>query len=264
MKDYDLFLNKFIDDLSFIEEIEGVLLSGSLTSKTTDDHSDVDLYVYLNKELSIEKRENIINNYASYKEVNNQFWETEDCFILRENGLKVELMYRDLTWIREQLERTVIRCEAWVGYTTCFYYNFMSSKILFDRNGHLEKLQNSYNMPYPDKLKRNIIDKNYPLLKKCLSSYYNQIVVAIDRDDIISINHRIAAFFASYFDIIFAVNKIGNPGEKKLIKIVNERCKIVPKDFNKNIKEIYDGLKDYKREFLIKLDALIDNLDGIL
>ncbi|HOV15110.1 MAG TPA: DUF4037 domain-containing protein, partial [Spirochaetota bacterium] len=153
-------------------------------------------------------------------------------------------MYRDINWIKDQLERTVIRCEAWVGYTTCFYHNFMTSKILFDRDGILTQFQKEYNIPYPEKLKENIIVKNLPLLKDCLSSYYNQIKVAINRDDIVSINHRVAAFLASYFDILFAINKTGNPGEKKLIKIVNEQCKIVPKDFNENINSLYKSLND--------------------
>ncbi len=264
MKKYDDFLNDFINECSSFNEIEAILLSGSLTNKTLDDYSDIDLYIYLNKNLSVEKRDFIISKYSIKKEINNQFWETEDCFIVKEIGLKVELMYRDFNWIKEQLERTIIRKEAWVGYSTCFYYNFITSKIMFDKNGVFNKLQNDFNIPYPEELKENIIKKNLPLLKDCLYSYYNQIKVAILRDDIISINHRLAAFFASYFDIIFAFNKIGNPGEKKLIKIAKSECSILPKDFEKNILEIYDGISNYKEGFIEKIDKIILNLEKTL
>ena len=78
MKNYDFFMDSFIEELSKFDEIEGVLLSGSLTSKTTDDYSDIDLYIYLNRDLSVDKRDALISKYSLQKEVNNQFWETED------------------------------------------------------------------------------------------------------------------------------------------------------------------------------------------
>ncbi len=46
------------------------------------------------------------------------------------------------------------------------------------------------------------------------ASYLDQIKLAVKRNDPISVNHRIAAFMASYFDIIFALNKVYHPGEK--------------------------------------------------
>ena len=59
------------------------------------------------------------------------------------------------------------------------------------------------------------------LLKdKPFASYYEQIEKAIKRDDKNSINHRISAFMASYFDIIFAKNKMLHPGEKNWLIIV--------------------------------------------
>ena len=64
------------------------------------------------------------------------------------------------------------------------------------------------------------------LLKdKPFASYYEQIKKALMRNDIVSVNHRITAFLASYFDIIFATNKLLHPGEKRLIKYAQDNCK---------------------------------------
>ncbi len=264
MEKYNKFLDSFVNHLKKISEVEAVLLSGSLTFTSSDKFSDIDLYIYLNKELSPKTREVFVSRYSSYMEIDNNFWETEDCFIEKESGVKVELIYRNLDWIKEQLERTVIRCEAWVGYSTTFYHNFMTSTILFDRNSILTKLQDSYNIPYSDKLKNNVINKNFPLLKDCMSSYYNQIKIAIYRDDIVSINHRIAGFLASYFDVLFAINKISNPGEKKMTKIVNSSCKIIPKDFDKNINDLFLSIDHYKEDLLVALDNLVYNIKDLI
>ena len=88
------------------------------------------------------------------------------------------------------------------------------------------------------------------MLSGVMASYDLQIKKAISRGDKISINHRIAAYLASYFDIIFAVNLVFHPGEKRLIQMVNEKCKIIPEDFEKNIElllnqnDIDNTLKD--------------------
>ena len=66
----------------------------------------------------------------------------------------------------------------------------------------------------------------------------NQIAKALMRNDLVSINHRLAAFLASYFDILFAINEIPHPGEKKLIDIVENQCNIKPENFKENLDKV--------------------------
>ena len=50
-----------------------------------------------------------------------------------------------------------------------------------------------------------------------------------------SICHRKAAFLESYFDVLFAANRLLHPGEKRLIAFAVANCKVLPKDFEKDI-----------------------------
>ena len=99
------------------------------------------------------------------------------------------------------------------------------------------------------------------LLKdKPFASYYEQIEKALKRTDIVSVNHRISAFLASYFDIIFAINKLLHPGEKRLIKFAEENCKILPKDFGLNIEKL---LNQPNLNTLKIVDDMVENLREI-
>ena len=49
------------------------------------------------------------------------------------------------------------------------------------------------------------------------SCYLAQMKAAIARDDLISLNHRVAVWIASYTDILFAMNRRYHPGEKRLL-----------------------------------------------
>ncbi|SFC68468.1 nucleotidyltransferase domain-containing protein [Clostridium uliginosum] len=255
---------KIINEFSMLEEIVGILLAGSYVTKTNDKDSDYDIYIYVSKEIPLGKRKIISDKFCSYMELNNTFWETEDDGILKESNIPIEIIYRDLSWIESSLNRTLVKCEADVGYTTCFWSNFLNSIILYDKGGYLKRLQKKYMISYPEKLKQNIIKKNYGLLKLKMPSYYYQIEKALKRDDFISVNHRIAAFLASYFDIIFAINEVAHPGEKKILKIIKDKNLKTPKDMKINIKNILEYSVSSNRDILFEIDILINNLDILL
>ena len=257
-------LKKIIEEFSKLKSVEGILLAGSKAVNTDDKNSDYDVYVYTSEEIPVEYRKNIYDKYCSYMEVNNTFWETEDDGILKEDNVPVEIIYRSLEWIKDSLNRTLVKCEADVGYTTCFWYNIKNSIILYDKEGKLKEIQDSCNVEYPKKLKENIIKKNYPLLNKQIPAYYFQIEKAIKRNDIVSVNHRVAALLASYFDIIFAVNEMPHPGEKKLIKIIKDKNLTIPFEMEKNINNILKYSAGDNETLLTEIKALVENLDKYL
>ena len=137
----------------------------------------------------------------------------------------------------------------------------MKSEILFDRTGWFAALQNRTRQKYPDKLAENIINKNFAYLKDVMFSFYAQLASAVSRNDLVSVNHRTSAFLASYFDVIFARNRILHPGEKKLVKFAISHCKILPENFECDINIMVTGTID---ERLKKADELVENLRKIL
>jgi len=255
---------KMLDEFKKIETVEGIMLAGSRAVKTNDKFSDYDIYIYTKRDIPVNIRRTITDKYCSYMELNNCFWETEDDGILKDNNVPVEIIYRNLDWINDSLNRTIVECKADTGYTTCFWANIRNSIILYDRDNKLSKLQDKCKVSYPEKLKENILEKNYPLLKQQMPAYYYQIEKALKRDDFISVNHRTAALFASYFDIIFAVNEMLHPGEKKLIKIIKDGGLKVPKDMELNVNNILKFSAEGDSKILKEIDLLVGNLNTFL
>ena len=133
-------------------------------------------------------------------------------------------------------------CNAWNGYTTCMWHNLITSQILLDKTGKLSALQEKYKIPYPKKLKENIIVKNMNLLSGMLPSFDGQIKKAENRRDFVAVNHRVAEFLASYFDVIFALNEMTHPGEKRMQQICSAECTLLPENFDQNLNRLFDGM----------------------
>ena len=68
-----------------------------------------------------------------------------------------------------------------------------------------------------------------------MPAYPKQIIKAVQRNDFVSINHRITEFLASYFDLLFAINEVTHPGEKRLVQLCKTQCKILPENFEENL-----------------------------
>lgn len=244
--------------------VEAVVLAGSLTTGTQDNKSDIDLYAYAVTPPSPEFREALAREVAQDWEVNNQFWETEDLLVLK-TGTKAEIIWRHPDFIREQLERTLDRCEAWVGYTTCFWANILKSQVLVDHTGRISAVMEGARRPYPDLLVKNIVAKNRPLLASSLSSYARQTAQAEDRGDLVTVQHRSAAFLASWFDILFALNKIPHPGEKKMVRILKDRGTVLPENWEADV-EALTGPGSHRKasEVMAEMDRNLDRLAELI
>lgn len=209
-------LQQLVSALAGLEQVECVMLAGSMAAGRADAASDYDVYVYTSSPLPLAARQRVLAPLCRQMEWQNQFWETEDDGVLN-SGREIELIYRDLGFLPGILASVVEGHQAWVGYTSCFWANLLDSQILFDRHGWGEALKRRFSVPYPQALKENIIRKNFPLLRRAMPAYYHQIAKALKRDDPVSVNHRTAALLASYFDILFAANELPHPGEKRLL-----------------------------------------------
>ena len=206
-----------------LPEVVAVAKAGSGVTGAADEQSDIDLYVYTSAPLAMADRIAVATNFATRVEVGNDFWEPGDEWLDTQTGRHVDVMYRTPNWIEEQLERVLVRHQASVGYSTCFWHNVLHSKPLFDRSGWYRDLQAAATRPYLEPLKRAIIAKNHPVLRQTFSSYPAQIERAVRRGDSLSIQHRVTALLASYFDVLFAVKELPHPGEKRPLQFAT-RC----------------------------------------
>jgi len=257
-------LNRIISDFFKLEGVKAIALAGSEVSGTPDSASDYDVYIYCDRETDVEERRKIANKYAlDAPEINNQYWETGDEWKIKEIGRDIDIMYRSMTWIEEQIDRVWVKKIASVGYTTCFIYNVRNSEILKDTpDGWFEKLRRIACAEYSHELSQNIIDKNLPLLKdKKAASYSEQIEKAIKRGDLVSVNHRIAAFLASYFDVLFAVNRVLHPGEKNLIKYAAANCKVLPENFETDLNAL---LTSTNEDILRTINDIVKNIKNLI
>lgn len=106
-----------------------------------------------------------------------------------------------------------------LGYSTAYCFSVANGFILYDPRHWLGTVQERLRQPFPESLIRSIVAKSRPVLGGGMQScYLAQMKAAIARDDLISLNHRVAVWIASYTDILFAVNRRYHPGEKRLLK----------------------------------------------
>lgn len=234
---FELLWNEF----SVLPEVEAIALGGSRAGPDYDEKSDYDLYIYCTGLPCEDMRSRILEKYCTYMEIGNSFWELEDDCILKD-GVDIDILYRNIEDFSQVLYTVVEEHTAYNGYTTCMWHNLLHSRILYDKSGKLTRLQGRYRIPYPDELRSNIIHKNLRLLTGNLPSYDLQIKKAVSRQDKVSVNHRTAAFLESYFDIIFALNKLTHPGEKRMIQYAKEQAEILPAGFEDNLDELFLNL----------------------
>ena len=246
-------------------EVEAVGISGSVMSGLGNEQSDIDLYIFGSPIVPVEDRIRIakIRGYTR-ADFNNQYWDTGDEWFDAPTGIAVDEMFWNVDWLEERLASVLEHHQANTGYTTCHWHTMRQMNILFDRSGRLTALKTKSQVDYPEPLRKNIIEKNHPLLHTAIPAYTNQLKKAISRHDLVSITHRFAEYLASYFDILFALNRIPHPGEKRLIPFAVDHCQKLPQGFETDLTALLSWPGAADKAWLERLDHLNQAMDALL
>ena len=227
-----------IHEISQWPQVEAIALGGSRAGAHFDEKSDYDVYLYCTAPVPEAVRRPVLETYCGYLELGNHFWELEDNCTLK-NGIDIDILYRNLDDFTAGLADVVEYCTPHNGYTTCMWHNLLTCKILTDKTGRLTAVKERFSVPYPEKLRENLIRRNDKLLEGTLPAYELQVSKALKRGDLVSVNHRVSAYLESYFDILFALNRQTHPGEKRLMQLCEENCGILPANFRENLESLF-------------------------
>lgn len=254
------------ESLKNLDCVEAIALGGSRAGCVYDEKSDYDVYVYVTAPISEKFRREMLSTYCSYVEIGNHYWEYEDNCILN-SGTDIDILYRSLDDFCNGIESVVIQCQPANAYTTCMWHNLLHCRILYDREGRLKAAREKYDIPFPKKLRQAIVDRQMKLMDTAMPAYRVQIEKAVRRRDLVSINHRVTEFMASYFDLLFALNGKTHPGEKRLMELCRKNCAVLPENFEENLKTLFSHMYAEGEEQLKTIDdiqRIIENVRKIL
>lgn len=247
-------------------EVVAVALSGSRAAGAADAASDVDLYVYTRAEIPIEAREAMVARAggATRADMDQNYWGPSDQWFDAATGIEVDAVYFDAAWMADQVRGVMRNHRPGLGYTTAFCHTVRHSRSLHDPDGWLAGLQAECAAPYPEALRRAIVAWNRPVLRDIISSYTVQIEKALKRGDRVSLNHRLAALLASYFDILFAFNRVLHPGEKRLVARASALCERRPEGMADDLDAVLAAAGMGDPALTAHLRRLLDRLDTLL
>lgn len=212
---------EMIEKLSEQKEVLAITLGGSRARNMHDIHSDYDVYVYTSVQINEEARRHILDSYVKYMEYSNAFWELEDDGELKD-GTEIEFIYRIAEEFEEMLSNIYFKKQVGHGFTTCFLDNLLHSKTLYEKDAYITNLQNQYRPLMNKELVQAIVTYNYPIIMERIPALYKQVEKAVKRNDLHSINHRLTEYFSIFYDILFAINNVTHPGEKRMLEYASK------------------------------------------
>ena len=255
-------VDKLLEELCALDAVEALALGGSRTGTHFDQDSDYDVYLYCRGPVPEETRRAILSQYCSIMEIGNHFWEYEDNCRLN-NGVDIDLLYRNLDGFTAGVAEVVEQFQPRNAYTTCMWHNLLTCKVIYDKDGRLAQAKKRFSVPYPRQLKENILARGWELLHGAMPAYDAQLAKAVKRGDLVSVNHRAAGFLETYFDFLFALNETTHPGEKRLVQLCRERCKLLPSRFEENLERLFQDLYHAPEQVAADVQAIISELEKI-
>ncbi len=259
-----------VDALSEQPEVRAVTLVGSHITGFANDASDVDVWVYIDAEASgmLPERRAIIEPLAdpgAAKIVGQLAHPTADVFMPHGGDAWIDVMYWSTGWAHEELDWRLVKHEPQVGYSTGLWRALRDGVRLFARDDWHAEMQKRAASPYPDVLRQRIIELNGDLIGPANPfSFLHQTDRAVTEGDAVAIQHRATKWLASYFDVLFAANRVLTPGEKRLVQFAVRECAAVPDGLAEDVNRLVGVSCTASQELTAQMHAMLERLGELL
>lgn len=255
--------------LAIVPAVQAVAVVGSHASGTAADKSDVDLFIYVdevNDELA-EARARVIADLAEPSQPSMAGvpgHANTDAWVVRGTPIWVDAMYWTTSWAADELDWRLVRCSPKAGYTTAFWRSIRSGLPVFERSDWHRQLQARAAAPYPDELRAAIMGLNRDLVGwENPFSFRNQAATAASRGDGVAAHNAVSKWLASYFDMLFAANRVLHPGEKRLTDFVERECEVLPHRFLTDVDELIRLTATQTSVIGPHMDDMVENLEPV-
>ena len=78
------------------------------------------------------------------------------------------------------------------------------------------------------------------------------------------INHETNDLLVSYFDILFALNHLPHPGEKRMLTTLEDKASLLPINMRQDVTYLVERAAAISEDTLPAVDTLVDHLTDLL
>ncbi|MGO1173910.1 MAG: nucleotidyltransferase domain-containing protein [Actinomycetaceae bacterium] len=245
--------------------VVGVAAGGSLATGREDARSDIDLYVVSDGgPPPVAARRAVVEALGGARrlDLDQRYWDTTDYFT-HVSGVELDVMFWDAGWVEDRLAAVLDRHEPSIGYTTAHWYTVRHWLPVADDGGWVARARERASAEYPEELRTAVVAHGWPLLRGTLTALPAQVGTAAAREDLVALNHRVAALLAVVHDVVLAANRQPHPGEKRLGTLVPELCASLPEGFTERTTAVLRSAAE-PAAVVGAVTALVDALEAWL
>lgn len=261
---------------SQIENVEAIVIGGSLARGFYDDYSDIEMYVYYRGRMPDENKIRDILN-----ELNSSLTRSQKIFwfhkawghhtFFKVDEIKIELGYRNIEEINNRIDLFLnkftlpqhgIHDTPFGHYESGVANCILESIILHEKGDWIRKIRRKLKK-YPYDLRNSTIKYYFRDANVITKVKINQ---AVKRNDTLNFNACLARVIRSLNICIFALNKKYYPGDKWNSNYIH-KFSLIPNNYMENIEAILNrgqvSSRD-KKYILTLLNKIISDTKGLI
>ena len=239
LKTTEEIINQLINNLSTLDEVESIGISGSKSPLPKEGEGDIDIFIYCNKIPDLEKRQAIMNQMGDLVQEGkiNFFegghWGIGDFGCV--NGVETWLMYFTVDEALNEVK--AILNGDYPDKLDNYYYPvgrcamLLNMSILYDKNHFLSSLKDTL-ADYPEKLAKTLIEYHLEELGDI-----EDLERAVKRKDALFYHFALDIAIDHYLQALFALNRTYFPSRKRTVSFI-DKFKIKPESCNERLLEV--------------------------